>query len=137
MKHELELAVRHYECDAYNHVNNATYLNYLEYARECFLKQAGLDYGLWVAAGNGIWVVEYHLEYKSPAVADERLKILTTTTELGGAWAVLTQSITGPENRAVLDAKVKLVWIGPRGRPTRIPQDWRHKFGSLGNLTTV
>jgi acyl-CoA thioester hydrolase len=137
MKHEMELAVRHYECDAYNHVNNATYLNYLEYARECFLKEAGIDYFSWLTEGNGIWVSEFHLEYQSPAVADETLTILSQTYELGGAYAVLTQSIKGPKKRSVLQARVKLVWVGPKGRPTRIPHEWRYKLSPPQNLTAV
>ena len=33
MTQTIEVEVRSYELDSYNHVNNAVYLNYLEYAR--------------------------------------------------------------------------------------------------------
>ena len=44
MKHTTEITVRSYECDSYNHVNNAVYLNYLEHARMDFLHAANFDY---------------------------------------------------------------------------------------------
>ncbi|MEI8093008.1 MAG: acyl-CoA thioesterase [Spirochaetales bacterium] len=128
MVHRLSIDVRHYECDVYNHVNNATYLNYLEFARERFLTDAGLDYRAWMAQGNGIWVAEVHLLCLSPAVAGEELTIASQTEEQGGAWAVLHQRILGPGDRPVLDARVKLVWVGPGGRPTRIPAEWKQRF---------
>ena len=37
MKVTSDLIVRTYECDSYGHVNNAVYVNYLEYGRMQFL----------------------------------------------------------------------------------------------------
>jgi acyl-CoA thioester hydrolase len=128
LKHQLELAVRHYECDAYNHVNNATYLNYLEYAREQFLFAAGLDYPGWMAQGNGIWISEAHLVYQSPALAGETLTIESHPEEIGGATVTLSQLVRGPQDRPVLAARVKLVWVSALGRPTRIPASWKLKL---------
>ena len=51
MKHITELSVRSYECDSYGHVNNAVYLNYLEFARMDFLDASGFRYKDFVAAG--------------------------------------------------------------------------------------
>ena len=39
----IEVEVRSYELDTYNHVNNAIYLNYLEYARMEYLRRIGFD----------------------------------------------------------------------------------------------
>jgi len=126
--HRLSFRVRTYECDAYGHVNNAVYLNYLEYARDRYLEDSGLDYQAVVASGNGIWVAEARLTYLSPALPGEELTVLTSTDELGAASVTLRQRIEGPEGRAVLDASMKLVWVGPSGRPTRIPAEWRSRF---------
>ncbi|HPX14738.1 MAG TPA: thioesterase, partial [Treponemataceae bacterium] len=44
MKFAATHCVRSYELDAYNHVNNAVYLQYLEYGRMEFLKAVHFDY---------------------------------------------------------------------------------------------
>ena len=40
-KFTLKFKVRSYECDSYGHVNNAVYLNYLEFARMSALEENG------------------------------------------------------------------------------------------------
>jgi acyl-CoA thioester hydrolase len=128
--HRTTIRVRTYECDAYGHVNNAVYLNYLEYARDQYLEHQGLDYQAVVAAGYGIWVAEAKLTYRSPALPGEELMVTTANEELGAASVVLRQSISGPGDRAVLEALMKLVWVGPTGRPTRMPAEWKAKFAT-------
>ena len=51
MKYTAPLVVRTYECDAYGHVNNAVYLNFLEYGRMEYLHQIDFDYKNLVADG--------------------------------------------------------------------------------------
>ena len=65
MIHTTELIVRPYECDSYNHVNNAVYQNYLEYARMDFLHAAGFNYKKIVA--EGYYLVDYNPPYKIKA----------------------------------------------------------------------
>jgi len=88
----------------------------------------GLDYQALVATGAGIFVAEAKLLFRSPALPGEHLEIETKLGESGAAWVVLIQKITGPQARLVLDAELKLVWVGPQGRPTRIPTEWKEKF---------
>ena len=126
--HTATLRVRTYECDAYGHVNNAVYLNYLEYARDLFLADHGLDYQALVSSGFGIWVAEARLVYQSPALPGEDLTVTTLPHETGAASVVLNQVIKGGDGRPVLEASMKLVWVGPAGRPTRIPAEWKAKF---------
>lgn len=126
--HTITFRVRTYECDAYGHVNNAVYLNYLEYARDLYLEHQGLDYQALVASGHGIFVAEAKLTYLSPALPGEELTMTTQPHESGAAWIVLVQKLEGPDGRKVLEAHLKLVWVGPTGRPTRIPPAWREKL---------
>jgi len=125
--HTATLRVRGYECDAYGHVNNAVYLNYLETARDQLLTDLGLDYQTLVGSGGGIWVAEAHLKYVSPAVHAEELTIQSVQDESGAVSAVLLQTILGPEGRKVLEARMKLVWVSG-GRPSRIPAEWKTTF---------
>ena len=132
--HTISFRVRTYECDAYGHVNNAVYLNYLEYGRDLYLSDNGLDYQALVATGHGIWVSEARLIYQSPALPGEDLTLVTLPHESGAAWVVLKQTLTGPGGRPVLEAYLKLVWVGPSGRPTRIPAEWKQKLGIDSSL---
>ena len=129
--HQFTFRVRTYECDAYGHVNNAVYLNYLEYARDRFIEDMGLDYQGLVASGNGIFVAEAKLTFQSPAFPGEELTLTTSPADRGAAWAVLKQNLTGPGGRPVLEAFMKLVWVGPTGKPTRIPAEWNEKLLAL------
>jgi len=126
--HTVTLRVRTYECDAYGHVNNAVYLNYLEYARDLWLVDHGLDYQALVTSGSGIFVAEAKLTYQSPALPGQELAVTTHPRESGAAWVMLHQSIQGPEARPILEADMKLVWVNSAGRPTRIPADWKTKL---------
>jgi acyl-CoA thioester hydrolase len=125
--HTASLCVRGYECDAYGHVNNAVYLNYLEAARDQLLSDLGLDYQALMRRGVGIWVAEAKLKYLSPAMHGEDLVIRTVQEESGAVSALLKQTIHGPKERAVLEAWMKLVWVTD-GKPSRIPSDWKSTF---------
>ena len=125
--HTTRLRVRGYECDAYGHVNNAVYLNYLEAARDQLLADLELDYSALMGAGGGIWVAEANLKYVSPALHGEELVIRTVQEEAGAVSAVLKQTVWGPAERLVLEARMKLVWVSG-GRPARVPADWKRTF---------
>ena len=75
MKHTATLTVRSYECDSYNHVNNAVYLNYLEFARMEFLRAIDFDYEGIIAAGYYLYVTHVDIYYKASAVLGDRLLI--------------------------------------------------------------
>jgi len=126
--HTMTLRVRPYECDLYGHVNNAVYLNYLETARDQMLADLGLDYQALVSSGHGIWVAAAHLSYLSPAFPGEELTVRTIQTDAGAVSAVLKQTVEGPNRRPVLEAQMKMVWVGSGGKPTRVPADWKAKF---------
>ncbi len=118
--HIASVKVRSYECDGYGHVNNAVYLNYLEAARDQLMNDLGLDYQALVAAGSGIWVAEARLSYLSPALPGEELQIRTVQQEAGAVSSVLKQTIVGPDGRTVVESTMRLAWVGPGGKPSRV-----------------
>ena len=77
MKHTTEITVRSYECDSYNHVNNAVYLNYLEHARMDFLHAANFDYKGIVAAGFYLYVTHIDIHYKGSPFKESCQRMLT------------------------------------------------------------
>jgi acyl-CoA thioester hydrolase len=117
------LTVRTYECDSYGHVNNANYLNYLEYGRYEFLKDAGFDYNALIKAGFGVYIARIEIDYKKSAVTDDPLTIRSWSVKKGAASGVIAQEITRGED-LIVAAKVTWALVDSRGMPTKVPPQW-------------
>jgi len=120
--HHCSLQVRSYEVDGYNHVNNAVYLNYLEYARMEFLKAIGFDYRLMRERGYSLLVARVYIEYKHPAEPDDYLTIITTPIKKQKTSGVFKQTIWKGE-KMICSAEVTWVCVDSHGRPVRIPHE--------------
>lgn len=123
MVSECILQVRTYECDSYGHVNNANYLNYLEFARYELLKDIGFDYPRAIKSGYGVYVARIEIDYKKPALADERLLIKTWPIKKGVVSGIMAQEIRRDQDLLV-EAKVTWAFVDSRGMPTKIPKEW-------------
>ena len=117
------LKVRSYECDSYGHVNNANYLNYLEYARCEFLKEAGFDYRAMILGGYGVYVARIEIDYKKPAITDDELTIKSCPVKKGAVSGVIAQEIWRGDDLLV-EAKVTWAFVDSKGQPTKIPAQW-------------
>jgi acyl-CoA thioester hydrolase len=120
---ECFLSVRSYECDSYGHVNNANYLNYLEFARYEFLKSVGFDYPGALNAGYGVYVARVEIDYKTPAFTDEHLVIKSWPVKKGAVSGVIAQRILRGED-IIVEAKVTWAFVDSRGVPAKIPPQW-------------
>jgi YbgC/YbaW family acyl-CoA thioester hydrolase len=121
MEHSCTLSVRSYECDSYGHVNNAVYLNYLEFARHRFLRDLSFSVEELRAAGFAFLVAEILIRYKRPALADDELQIITRPLKRSRLSGVLSQRILrGGEE--IAEAEVKWACIDENGRPAPLPQ---------------
>ncbi|MDR2602399.1 MAG: acyl-CoA thioesterase [Spirochaetaceae bacterium] len=120
MTSKFTLKVRTYECDGYNHVNNANYLNYLEQARYEFLKDINFDYKSFVAEGCGLYIAKIEIEYKKPAFVDDEIVIESRPLKKGAVSGVIEQKITrGKEEIAF--ARVTWASVDASGRPAKLP----------------
>ena len=121
---ERNLQVRTYECDSYGHVNNANYLNYLEFARYELLKDIGFDYVRAIKAGFGIFIARIEIDYKIPAVTDDILTIKTWPLKKGAVSGVLAQQISRGKD-ILADAKVTWAFVdAATGMPVKVPAEW-------------
>ena len=85
---ESTATIRFQDCDPYNHLNNAKYIDYFMNAREDQVLEAyGLDiYHLTLTTGKA-WVVAYNqVAYVQPAVLMERVKITSCIIEVNSRW---------------------------------------------------
>lgn len=121
MKHTTEIIVRSYECDSYNHVNNAVYLNYLEHARMDFLHAIEFDYKGIVEAGYSLYVTHIDIHYKNSAFLDDRLFVETKPTKLKHIMGEFHQTITKEDGTVCAEADVTWASVFKDGRPSKIP----------------
>ena len=121
MKYFTTFKVRTYECDSYNHVNNANYLNYLEYARMDYLQQTGFDYEGIVKAGFYLYVTHIDIYYKFSAVFGDELTVETSPVKLGAVSGTFHQIIRNQKNDVCAEADVSWASVTTSGRPSRIP----------------
>lgn len=125
MKNVTEFVVRPYECDSYQHVNNAVYVNYLEYARMDFLKNAKFDYEGIVKAGYYLFVTHIDIRYKFSAHLWDKLQIISYPTKLGAVSGDFHQIIQKEDGTVCAEADVS--WASVRaadGRPCKIPPEF-------------
>lgn len=98
MAHTVNITTRGYHCDAYGHVNNARYLEFLEEARWQYLEDGlGLDY--WCERGLGFVVAEAKLRYKRPIPPNTELEIISRTGSLEGRKGIFFQVIVDRASR--------------------------------------
>jgi acyl-CoA thioester hydrolase len=120
---ECSLRVRTYECDSYGHVNNAIYLNYLEYARYEVLRDVGFDYEKAISAGYGIYIARVEIDYKKPAIMDDLLTIKTWPIKKGAVSGIFAQEIHRNDD-LLAAAKVTWAFVDSKGTPVKMPQEW-------------
>jgi acyl-CoA thioester hydrolase len=120
---ERKIRVRTYECDSYGHVNNANYLNYLEYARFEFLRDINFDYPGIVKAGYGVFVARVEIDYKRPAIMDDEILIQSWPVKRGAVSGVIAQKITRGDD-TIVEAKVTWAFVDERGIPSKLPSQF-------------
>lgn len=129
MKIKTDFKVRTYECDSYNHVNNAVYLNYLEYARADYMDQTGFRYLDFVEAGYFLYVTHIDIHYKASARYGDELEIETFAIKLGAVSGTFKQVIRrknadGSLGDVCAEAEVSWACVNKEGRPSKIPSEF-------------
>ena len=124
MNNTIEVEVRSYELDAYNHVNNAVYLNYLEYARMEYLRRIGFDYVGLIADGYMLYVTHIDIRYKYSARLYDKLCIEVTPVKLGKVSGTFRQVIKNTEGYICVEAEVSWGCVDKTGKPARLPDKY-------------
>ncbi|HEV8457557.1 MAG TPA: thioesterase family protein [Methylomirabilota bacterium] len=126
------LKVRHYEADAYGHVNHASYVHYLETARVEALEAVGLSLGEMRQQGILAVAADLSVKYHAPAGPGETLEIVTRVREMRGARTLWHQEIReATTQRLVVTAGVTGAFLTEAGRPVRAPEAFREKLATL------
>jgi len=75
--HERTFRIRHYECDAYGHVNNTHYLRYMQETAFDASAAVGYDLPRYAALGQHWLVRETEIEYLSPLHYGDAVRVKT------------------------------------------------------------
>lgn len=128
-KLKARLQVRSYEVDSFGHVNNAVFLNYLEFARGEFLRQKGLNFHDFFKWNAYPYVVKIVIEYKAPALIDDVIEISGQISHSTQTSFTLQKEIINANTAKLLaKAEVTMVFVNDKQRPTAIPEEFRKKF---------
>lgn len=125
--------VRPFECDYYGHVNNAIYLNYLEFARMEVLEKKGFTLTGLKNSGLLLVIQRIDISYKWPALAHDQLAIRTVLKEYRRVGATFRQQILRlPDEKLLAEADVTWVVVNSAGRPVAVPPEMRRALGMEG-----
>ena len=113
------MPVRWADLDAFNHVNNARYLTFLEQARIEWFDT--LDEP-WVTADSAPVVASVTLNYKRPIEYPASVFVELFTEKLGNSSVVIGHRIVGEDGTLHCDGHVVAVWVDRRsGKPVPLP----------------
>ena len=125
MSHIFALRVYYEDTDFGGIVYHANYLKFIERARSEWVRSLCIDQRRMKAETGTVFAVRWmESDYLKPAVFDDELIVETRLDRLEGASLHLHQTVLRGGD-ALFDARVRLVCIGPAGRPVRLPASLR------------
>ncbi len=126
-------AVRAYfeDTDLSGLVYHANYLRWFERARSDMLRLLGIDQRAAQEAGEGFYAVaDLTIRYAAPARLDDVVMIESRTEELRAASCRMHQrALRG--GLLLAEARLRVGFVGPGGRPRRQPEAWRRAFATI------
>jgi acyl-CoA thioester hydrolase len=118
--YRMPVALRWRDLDAFNHVNNATFLTYLEEARIRWFDS--LD-GPWLSDAIAPLMAAVHINYRQPIDYPAGIAVELTAERVGNTSLTVGHRIVGDGDDVLhADGHVVLVWIDrANGRPVVLP----------------
>lgn len=130
LESRLEIMVRPTEIDINGHVNNAKYLEYLEWGREDWYERADLPYESLKNLDVVTMTVHVDLNYRREARQGDCLTVITRPARIGNSSFDLAQTVVRERDDALIaDAIVTLVTVDVQSRKgVRVPDAMRQKL---------
>ncbi|WNC15791.1 thioesterase family protein [Brevibacillus brevis] len=126
MPHQIEFTVRSTDLDFIGHVNNAKYLDYMEWARFDWIWQTGLTLDELQRRAIMPVVVNININYRKELRIREQVTARTTAVKVGGKSFVIKHELFNQAQQLAADADVTMVMIDVHTRQsTAIPVELR------------
>lgn len=113
--------VRWHDLDAFNHVNNASFLVLLEEARLQWLRSVP---GEWFGEHAMPVMASVNLQYLKPVTWPAEIDVLLTCERMGATSVTLGNRVVERSDHACIyaDGNIVMVWIDPAtGKPVPLP----------------
>ena len=131
-RHLYAVRVYYEDTDLSGITYHANYLRWFERARSDLLRLLGIDQRAAIEAGEGAYALsEVNLRYLRPAKLDDDVVIETRCTELGAASCRMHQVARHEDGRLLSEARLRIGFVSPEGRPRRMPAAWRDAFATI------
>lgn len=128
----IQIEVRPTEIDVMGHVNNAKYLEYMEWSREDWYNRSGLPFDVFTERNIGTVTVNININYRKEARLGEKLTIFTRPVKKGRSSYVLEHIISNQQGERVADALVTSVTIDLEKRKSvPLPPPLAQRFDAL------
>lgn len=125
---QIEMDVRWGDMDAFNHVNNTSYLRYIEEARVLWFKAISPD---WTDPDCAPILAAAQMNYRRPIGWPERLRIVMCAERIGGKSLTIGHRIESATQDDLLyaDGHTVLVWVDRSGASMLLPDFVRAAAG--------
>lgn len=117
---QLDIPVRWRDLDAFNHVNNASYLGFIEEARVMWFKSLSED---WAGESSAPILAAITVNYRRPMGWPETARIELFAERLGTKSLTLGHRIRAADSPGTLyaDGNTVLVWVDRAGQSVPLP----------------
>ena len=127
----LDTVVRCTETDVNGHLNNAKFVEYLEWGREEWYESQGFGYDHLGELGAITVVVNINLDYRQSCHQGDRLRIVTSPQRRGRRSFALAQRIERTDGTVVAEGVVTIVTVDPdTRRAVPLPEEFAEVFGA-------
>ena len=135
--HRFALRVYFADTDLSGLVYHANYLRWFEQARSELLRLLGIEQRSVQEAGEGAYAVaDLTIRYLLPARLDDQVMIATRAEELRAASCRMHQQAWRGAD-LLAEARLRIGFVGPDGRPRRQPKAWRNAFAVLSPASST
>lgn len=131
-EHVFHTVVRSTEVDTIGHLNNAKYLEYMEWGRFDWIIQTGLSLPELQRRGILPVVVNINVNYRKELRMGDHVKVVSRPLQYGSKSFVVRHELYNAKDDLVCDADVTMVMIDAKERKaTGLPQEILDTFASV------
>jgi acyl-CoA thioester hydrolase len=123
--YSIDVEVRWRDLDAFNHVNNASYLGYVEEARVRWFKSLSTD---WAGETSAPILAAITMNYRRPIGWPESLRVELFAERLGNKSVTIGHRIFSATQHGLLyaDGNAVMAWVNREGQTVQLPKAVRH-----------
>ncbi|TXH65276.1 MAG: acyl-CoA thioesterase [Lysobacteraceae bacterium] len=116
---QMPIELRWRDLDSFDHVNNASFLTYLEEARIRWFNSLGEG---WLTDSTMPLLASVHINYRAPIPYPATIRVELFAERVGNTSLTLGHRILGDDDRLHADGHTVMVWIDRIGnRPAPLP----------------